>query len=130
MSPVARRGDPDTSWEAAGKIEDLALRHARVLAEIEAGPKTDLELVANVTEYKASGVRTRRVELLDAGLIVHMGRYAEQEGSRRIVWGTPDQFKTELLALAVAGLPDELSRRAAISHEYGRKRKDKKEEGE
>lgn len=77
----ARRTDPETSHAAAESVHDLGRRQAAVREALTIlGPCTDEELAA---EYAAlfphvpqspSGLRTRRAELVAAGLVEWTGR--------------------------------------------------------
>ena len=90
----ARRSDPDTSHAAARSLSSDKLRESQeaVLRHfVEHGPMTDVDL-SNV--YKGppqspSGLRTRRRELVDRGLMDDTGiRKKLPTGRRGIVWRT------------------------------------------
>ena len=74
--PVARNTDPQTSHDAAASVSDILLTQEAVLELLRAlGPKTDIEIreawkqqLAMVLP-SASGMRTRRKELVDKGLV-------------------------------------------------------------
>lgn len=93
--PVARTGDPSTSWDAARSV-DLS-RRTRTQREILGilgahGPLTDEEIAgyaaARGSLTSPSGLRTRRAELVDRGAVVDTGqRRLTQAGRRTIVWG-------------------------------------------
>lgn len=91
---VARDSDPLTSWDAARSLGELTQRQADVLAELRAwGPMTDERLVTLVRDQSPSGVRTRRSELVAAGLVVDSGERVESPNSHRkmIVWKVADE---------------------------------------
>jgi hypothetical protein len=109
----ARRTDPTTSHEAAASVTDLTAKQAAVLDVLGAiGPATDEALVREyerrrrfaidlapswgrgyrpppediLPEQSASGIRTRRSELVDAGrvrAVDHEGRTASGRRSTR-----------------------------------------------
>lgn len=100
----ARRSDPETSQAAARSVGGLNAKQRAVLALLrERGPMTDEALVvdyalaamtaaatdpAQAPEQSASGIRTRRRELADAGLVVDTGeRRKSRSGRAAIVWG-------------------------------------------
>lgn len=87
----ARRGDPDTSWEAAHSLDPEHLRasQAQVLATLQDhGPMTDAALELMLAgEQAPSGVRTRRRELADMGLVYDTEkREVLASGRHAIVW--------------------------------------------
>lgn len=97
-APRARTSDPITSHEAAASIapEDLRPRLAAVLNLLAAfGPMTD-ELLArhyrnypNLPKQSPSGLRTRRSELVELGLVAASGEYDyTASGRRSIKWET------------------------------------------
>ena len=95
--PVARRTDPDTSWEAARSVDPLKLRATQreILWVLRNwGPLTDEEIAVIVgpeSTQSPSGLRTRRRELVDRGLVVDTGaRRRTRAGRRTIVWGLTD----------------------------------------
>ena len=92
MSPVARRDDPQTSWDAARSIDSLTARQEAVLAELRTwGPQTDEQLVARIRDQSPSGVRTRRSELVERGLVQDSGhRERSSSGRQMIVWKATD----------------------------------------
>lgn len=93
LTPRARNTDPETSHQAATSVADL--RHTQrivyTLLSIE-GPQTDEELLLLWNDRIAerispSGLRTRRNELVDAGLVRDTGeRRPIQSGRNAIVW--------------------------------------------
>ena len=79
-SAVARRTDPSTSWEAARSVSDLTAKQAEVLALVRHyGPMTDediagryrldIDFLVRKERQSPSGLRTRRNELVKAGLL-------------------------------------------------------------
>ena len=89
---VARNTDPDTSWEAAQSVGDVRRSQQEVFDLIRrAGGTTDEELLmlAKVQGIRQSpsGLRTRRAELVDKGLVRDSGRRTRgRTGRRMIVW--------------------------------------------
>lgn len=87
---VARRTDPDTSHDAAESIRNLRASQDAVLATFwRFGPMTDQELVDRYAgpPQSTSGLRTRRHELVDRGLIRDSGERRKLESGRlAIVW--------------------------------------------
>ena len=88
---VARTTDPDTSWAAARSIDNEALRASQQqVLEIlrKHGPLTDEAIYRYVNgEQSVSGARTRRSELVDAGLVRDSGARARTAAGRQtIVW--------------------------------------------
>lgn len=92
--PVARRTDPSTSHAAAASVRDLRKSQAAVLYVLAThGGMTDDELqrryaaMPQLPRQSESGVRTRRRELVDAGLVRDTGRKAPlASGRMAIVW--------------------------------------------
>lgn len=86
---LARTTDPGTSHQAAAKVIDkLRPIQKRVLAELKTAGRsglTDLEL-EEICGSHGSTFRTRRSELVDAGLVVDSGKKKNQKGRNRIVW--------------------------------------------
>lgn len=88
---VARGTDPQTSWQAAQSIapEDLRASQVQVLDILRRhGPLTDEGIYRYVNgEQSVSGARTRRSELVDAGLVRDSGaRATTAAGRQTIVW--------------------------------------------
>lgn len=87
----ARRDDPETSHEAAASIDDLTTRR-RLVFELVAKyePVTDqdiAELYAGrpaLLPQSPSGLRTRRSELVEAGLVEWTGEKAKLQVSGRM----------------------------------------------
>ena len=87
---VARHGDPDTSWAAAQSQTPAKLRESQKTVYrrlFRHGPMTDTDLVRVVAGLSPSGIRTRRRELVDLGLVVDTGdRVTLPSGRKSIVW--------------------------------------------
>lgn len=88
----ARVSDPETSHLAASAINDLRQAQQEVLAIFhEFGEMTDETLLARAevvgVKQSPSGLRTRRRELVDAGLVVFTGRRAQTvSGNPSRIW--------------------------------------------
>jgi hypothetical protein len=95
----ARRTDPVTSHEAAGTIEsDKIRRSQRAVLKLlrRLGPIDDARLVSmysacrdrlDLPRQSASGIRTRRSELVTKGLVVDSGeKTVLPSGRRAILW--------------------------------------------
>lgn len=89
----ARRTDPITSHEAAESVDNITQTQSYVLRCLRR-PRVDVELVSAYREYKTapraseSGIRSRRAELVDRGLVIDTGRRVRLESGRyAIVWG-------------------------------------------
>lgn len=96
----ARRGDPSTSHAAAETLTEDKLRAnqeavLRVLRDF--GPMIDEQLIAayqtnayTLPAQSESGIRTRRRELADAGLVIDTGEKRDNDaGNKSIVWKAP-----------------------------------------
>ena len=90
--PVARRTDPGTSWAAAKSIptDKLRVSQLAVLTTLRLGDSmTDQEIEENYPgpSQSPSGLRTRRKELVDQGLVEDSGaRRRLRSGRQGIVW--------------------------------------------
>ena len=90
--PYARMTDPETSHEAAASVANLTEVKSKIL-EILERPQCDVDLVFNIraqTDWlvSESGIRSRRSELVDAGLVVDtQDRVKLPSGRYAIVWG-------------------------------------------
>jgi len=94
---VARRTDPETSWQAAESASKTLMTKTRqgiydLLKEF--GPMTDEEIWRGLmyrqldTSTSPSGARTRRSELVDANKVRDTGeRKAGTTGRKMILWG-------------------------------------------
>lgn len=91
--PHARKTDPLTSYMAAASISEESLTETkRFILKALNRPRTDVGLIEAYRNMRAplasdSGLRTRRAELVDAGLIVDSGeREKMASGRMAIVW--------------------------------------------
>lgn len=84
----ARADDPRTSLEAADSVTDLTGKQQLVLNTLAAyGPMTDEQLVDLLPKMSPSGVRSRRSELVERGLVVDSGAFGFTKMQRRtIIW--------------------------------------------
>jgi hypothetical protein len=89
----ARNTDPATSHEAAEAVDNVTKTQEFILRCLRR-PRPDVELVAAYRNMKTapraseSGIRSRRAELVDRGLVVDTGRRVRLESGRyAIVWG-------------------------------------------
>lgn len=93
----ARRTDPETSREAAASVADLRPKQRAVYAVLAyCGNSTDQQLVdeyahhvkrgpLNVPPQSESGIRTRRAELVAAGLVRDTGQRTILGSRRRAI---------------------------------------------
>lgn len=98
-APIARHGDPATSAAAAVRAgRSLRRSQEAVLSCLRKhGPMTDEQLVAVYgrgaglsgvwPEQSASGIRSRRAELVVAGLVAERGTATMSTGNKATVWG-------------------------------------------
>lgn len=93
--PHARTTDPRTSHEAAKSVKNLTLTQQGIL-KLLATPMTDEELLLRyelrsragmVPMASESGIRSRRHELTERGLIHAVGESRTRFGRTAIVWG-------------------------------------------
>lgn len=94
--PYARHTDPQTSHDAAASVTNLTETKLHILQILSLGDRTDEELILKYTIWGAnngwkyvseSGIRSRRAELVKAGLIVDSGkRKTLTSGRDAIVW--------------------------------------------
>lgn len=89
----ARKTDPKTSHEAAESVDRITETQEYVLRALRR-PRADVELVEAYRKFKRapraseSGIRSRRAELVDRGLVIDTGRRVRLESGRfAIVWG-------------------------------------------
>lgn len=89
----ARSADPDTSHAAAASLapDKIRLSQHAVLRHLRRnGPMTDTELVDTFDGkifQSPSGLRTRRKELVDRGLVADTGERVRLESGRTaIIW--------------------------------------------
>jgi hypothetical protein len=88
----ARNTDPITSHEAAASVNDITKTQEFILKAL-VRPRTDIDLVEAYRNLKLapraseSGIRSRRAELVRAGLIMDTGeRVKLASGRNAIVW--------------------------------------------
>lgn len=91
--PNARRTDPKTSHDAAKSVKGITATKAYILRALKKRARTDVQLLEAYRNYKTaplaseSGIRTRRAELVDMGMIADSGRRAVlPSGRKAIVW--------------------------------------------
>jgi len=89
----ARTTDPKTSQDAAASVDNITATQEYVLKALRR-PRADVELVEVYRKFKRapraseSGIRSRRAELVDRGLVVDTGRRIRLDSGRfAIVWG-------------------------------------------
>ena len=92
MTAHARISDPETSHEAASSVSDISETQIIIRALLAGYPMTDEELIRsyqNAVEQKIapmaseSGIRSRRAELVDRGLVRDSGRFGTTRSGRR-----------------------------------------------
>jgi hypothetical protein len=90
--PKARNTDPQTSHDAAESVKQVTTTQQYVLRALRR-PRNDAELIEAYRAYKTapraseSGIRSRRAELVDAGLVRDSGRRVKTlSGRNSIVW--------------------------------------------
>lgn len=93
---VARKGDPDTSWEAAASTSKMKMTEMRRFIHstlLSFGPLTDEGIWQHIKhsglEHKTSpsGARTRRSELVRAGKVYDTDKRSKgTTGRRMILW--------------------------------------------
>lgn len=90
--PRARKTDPKTSHDAAESVNEVTRTQEYVLRALRR-PRNDSQLIEAYRSYKTapraseSGIRSRRAELVDRGLVVDSGRRVKTESGRwSIVW--------------------------------------------
>ena len=92
LEAKARRSDPDTSQEAAQSVLAMTDRRTAVLEMFSScGPMTDEELLRRYRDdlppQSASGLRTRRSELVRMGELMDTGKRRRMTtGRMAIVW--------------------------------------------
>lgn len=95
----ARRDDPETSHEAAASVESIRERQRAIYSLLDSiGPMHDEELVGrylrqvDLPVQSVSGIRTRRSELVDLGLVVHTGEFTKTKSGRRArIWAVAEK---------------------------------------
>ena len=91
--PNARTTDPETSHEAAMSVTNITPLKQEILQRLMT-PMTDTDLYRLLTIssrliFTESGVRSRRSELVQAGLVRDTGKRVKlATGRNAIVWGT------------------------------------------
>ena len=91
--PHARTTDPETSHEAAESVTNITPLKQEILQRLMT-PMTDNDLIALLRNSSRlivteSGVRSRRSELVQAGLVKDTGKRERlNTGRSAIVWGT------------------------------------------
>lgn len=97
----ARNTDPGTSHEAARSVSELRRKQFVVWEMLFSyGPMTDEEIAERYAPpyppQSPSGLRTRRRELVDAGLVRDTGERKRTKANRRtIVWEIDPEGKLE-----------------------------------
>ncbi len=89
--PRARRTDPGTSWAAADSVTDETITKTKkaILRVLEQGPMTDEQIASAVgpAYTSPSGLRTRRRELTDKGMVRDSGKRSRLDSGRwAILW--------------------------------------------
>ena len=92
--PRARKTDPATSFEAAASIDENKLTKTQAfILKCLRRPGTDFALAERYANYKTaplaspSGLRSRRAELVESGIVVDSGlRERLPSGRNAIVW--------------------------------------------
>jgi len=93
--PHARRTDPTTSFQAAASVKNVTETQKNILLLLSM-PMTDDQLIDAFYQFAAangwkqaspSGIRSRRAELVAAGLVKDTGERAKSwSGRQSIVW--------------------------------------------
>lgn len=88
----ARSTDPKTSHDAAESVSDITATKAHILEALKR-PRSDAQLIeayrntAGAPKASESGIRSRRAELVDSGMVVDSGDRVKTESGRwSIVW--------------------------------------------
>lgn len=86
----ARNSDPSTSVEAADKASDGLTHKQQIVLDVMTAygqPLTDEQLVDMLPRWSPSGVRSRRAELVERGLVVNSGATTlTRMGNKTIIW--------------------------------------------
>lgn len=92
IMPSTRKTDPETSVEAGESVRNVTETQDYILRVLRR-PRADFQLVEAYRAYKRapraseSGIRSRRAELVERGLVVDSGaRVIMPSGRRAIVW--------------------------------------------
>lgn len=126
--PRARNTDPGTSHAAAMSVEDIRESQKAVLGVFKRwGSMIDEELVARyegasgagqLPQQSESGVRTRRRELVDAGLLRDTGQKRKNSHGRdAILWGLPEPKAEEQQLFAAPTTPSPTGPRTYATEE-------------
>jgi hypothetical protein len=102
LVPGARHTDPDSSHEAAASVQGVSATQARIMDVLERyGDGTDEDIAAwygNLAQLldwppvSPSGLRSRRRELVFAGLVIDTGRRGTTASGRAsIIWERADR---------------------------------------
>ena len=88
-----RKTDPDTSRDAALSVSEQTITKTQVfILKALRRPRTDQELVEVFRKFKTapwaseSGIRSRRAELVQRGLVTVVGESKTASGRRTYVW--------------------------------------------
>ena len=90
--PHARHTDPHTSHQAAASVDNLSETKQAILKALT-HPRTDVDLISAYNNLKGapraseSGIRSRRAELVVAGLVRDTGlRAVLASGRKAVLW--------------------------------------------
>lgn len=92
----ARKSDPFTSFEAAGSVTNLGATKTAILALLATQALTDEQIVLayrkmadlQIAPYASeSGIRSRRNELVQAGLVEAVDVGKSYSGRKALIWG-------------------------------------------
>ena len=92
--PVARKTDPDTSWDATASVSDVKMTRVRQGIYdllVDFGPMTDEEIWRGLAhrqleaETSPSGARTRRSELVAANRVYDTGNRKKGKTNRKMI---------------------------------------------
>lgn len=96
LMPYARETDPQTSHDAAASVKNLTETKQHILQILSLADRTDEELILKYTIWgtnngwkwvSESGIRSRRAELVKAGLVIDSGkRKTLNTGREAIIW--------------------------------------------
>lgn len=86
----ARKTDPATSHEAAGRVRNVTDTQWRILSCLKHSPKTDPELYAvynrSFPSISESGCRSRRAELVALGYVAGLETKTHVGNRRFLIW--------------------------------------------
>ena len=90
--PHARNSDPTTSHDAASSVRGVNLTQAAILEALTM-PGTDVDIIeryrklSHAPRASDSGIRSRRSELVNSGIVRDSGKRAILESGRKaIIW--------------------------------------------